>query len=242
MKTQRPNAYAGEMGRKYVEAMKVICPQHEIAKEKLKDCVVNRSINLGAGTLLDLGCGGAEFMRELHEDNFLYTYLSQTGVDNSSVMIKKARKLLQGRSGIRIVQADITKYLEAMNLVGQQTDIITSNFVMHNFSRREREIIFPLIYQAISSEGLFIMEDKVAHSNPEIHKRVYRAQLDLVRTLAEHGMPELVQPWLRHYQEDNGLSRRMVESELNYSLRQAGFRAVKTLYRSGMEAIVEAKK
>jgi ubiquinone/menaquinone biosynthesis C-methylase UbiE len=254
MTTPRPNAYASEMGGKYVEAMKVICPQHEEAERILKKEIESRVRNSMVGnsrprTLLDLGCGGAEFIGELNDHlGFEGLKLKFTGIDSSPVMIEKAVERVRGsyqaypNSHIRIVQADMREYLKAMILTGQTADIVTSNFVLHNFTKKERKEIIPLIYQVTSPGGFFYMEDKIAHSDPALHRRTYARQLNLVRSLAEHGMPELVEPWLAHYREDNDPSRRMVECDLKTQLWKVGFNSVITHYREKMEAIVEARK
>jgi ubiquinone/menaquinone biosynthesis C-methylase UbiE len=251
----RKNAYAGIMGEKYKEAMKVLCPNQERAQHIIRNSV--RYITApnypsetlySPYTLLDLGCGGGEFIRDI-ESWTSFTNgngrLKFTGVDNSPLMIERAREILAKQivGGIaRIVQADITKYLEAMNLVEQGVDIITSNFVLHNFTQEERERVFPLIYGALNNEGVLLMEDKIAHTHLRTHERVYAYQLRLIESLAKHGMPALVQPWKNHYFQDNHPARKMVEGDLKKMLRKVGFREVKTLYREKMEAVVEAKK
>jgi SAM-dependent methyltransferase len=245
----RQNDFEGEMGRRYQEAMEVICPWGEEMEkreiEKIYDYIRGRHEEV---SFLDLGCGGGEFEQKLTDHLRIYggSINLLTCVDKSKVMIEKARVNLHWQSihpfEARVVQSDIKKYLEAMRLVGPTSDIIISNFVLHNFSQGEREEVFPLIYEALTPRGSFYMLDKIAHTNPQGHSREYAAQLERTKTLAKRGMPNLVQPWLNHYEVDNAPERRMIEGELVDQLKAIGFREVNVLQREKMEATIEARK
>lgn len=247
----RRNDFEDAMGVRYKEAMTVICPHEQVGYDLIKSRIDD--LNLGVNeNVLDLGCGSGEFLYFLGDfpkggpwtcEDVIDPFL--TGVDISDVMIRKALKLFkipikEGRA--RIVNADLTKYLESMNLVGQTSDVITSNFVLHNLTQEERAMALPLIYGALLEYGTFLTLDKIAVTDPAEHEAMYNSQLRTIRKLAEHGMPELVQPWLDHYAADNAPERRMIEGGLIEQLRQVGFREVRALYRGRMEAVVEAKK
>jgi len=247
----RPNDFEGIMGEKYVKTMRVICPQHEEAKRRLKREIEYRVWNSMVEnsrprTLLDLGCGGAEFIRELND--FQRLKLKFIGIDSSPVMIKKAIQEVQGsyraypNSYIKITRADITDYLKAMILLGQTVDIVTTNFVLHNFTNEERAKTLPLIYEAISPGGWLYMNDKIVRTNPQAHARDLRLQYRRIESLAEKGMPELVQPWKNHYAYDESPERKMTEKNLKISLREVGFKEVRVFYRYGMDAVLEARK
>lgn len=249
---QRQNDFEGEMGEKYEQAMQIICPQ----AEEMKRLIANRVrefTNLNKkkvldhrAVLLDLGCGGGSLINEIYyadiENSGVDIFV---GVDKSEVMLDTARKRLYMpwvNEEVKLVKEDITKYLKNIARLGWKANFITSTFVLHNLTQDERLRISPLVYQVLSLEGAFYIGDKIARTNPEEHSRDYLRQIKLIESLAEHSMPELVQPWKKHYQEDDKPERIMVEAELKKMLIQTGFRKVRTIYREGMEAIIEAKK
>jgi SAM-dependent methyltransferase len=253
MTTRRQNDFEGIMGERYKEAMEVLCPNDKKAEAILRKNIMSHREKYSAETLLDLGCGGGEFLYSLDTrplasipyKRLEVGRLQLTGIDISPVMIKKAQELFGTsieREEVRIVQADLTKYLEAMILTVQRADIIISNYVLHNFTQEERARIFPLIYQALSDDGMFITEDKIARTNPLTHARDLERQYQRIESLAEHGMPELVEGWKQHYKYDEAPERILVERDLKTRLLDAGFPIVRTVYRAGMEAIVEARK
>lgn len=243
---KRQNDFAGIMGTKYKEAMRFLCPNEtEVTAELASRVARSYSALSREERVLDLGCGGGEFLRTLASPRYCSSNVYLTGVDNSDVMVEKAKRQLSvdiAKGIVRIVKADLVEYLQAMNLTGQTAKVITSNFVLHNFLKEERAGIFPLIYQALSPSGVFLMEDKVARTNPRLHAKDLAEQIRVIESLAEHGMPELVEPWKGHYKYDEFPERIMTFKTLREALGLAGFRDVRISYVPKMEAIVEARK
>jgi len=242
---KRQNDFAGIMGEKYKEAMKVLCPNEmEVTAELARRASANYN-RFDETSLLDLGCGGGEFLQRLAMPLCVSSKVYLTGIDNSSTMIEKARRQLSleiAKGKVRIVQADLMEYLQAMNLTGQTADVITSNFVLHNFTQQERAMIFPLIYQSLSPNGVLLMEDKVARTNPRLHARDLAEQMKAIESLAQHGMSELIEPWKQHYEYDESPERIMTFKTLGETLGLSGFKDVRISYVPKMEAIVEARK
>ena len=225
---KRQNDFAGEMGRKYQEAMKVICPQDDemkklIAREATKNFQALSKKGTGA-TLLDLGCGNGNLIdRMFYADIYNSWVETFVGVDSAEAMIREAKDKLWvpvQQEQVILEQADITEYLTGLiPLEKLRANTTLSTFVLHNFTQQERQRVFPLIYQTLTPEGVFYLGDKIAITNPAEHAQDYAAQIKLIQSLAEHGMPELVQPWLDHYKMDNSPERRMIEGELVNQLR-----------------------
>lgn len=241
----RQNDFAGEMGRKYKEAMKILFPGEEKVTAGLASRVIANYNPMGETSVLDLRCGGGEFLKLLANSSRYSSRVHLTGIDSSPAMIEKAERELESeiaKGKARIVQADITRYLEAMELTGQTADVVTANFVFHNFTRAERAIAFPLIYRTIAPGGVLLMLDKVARTNPRLHARDLAEQYRRIDSLAEHGMPELVQPWKKHYDYDETPERIMINKHLRDDLMFAGFKDVRVSYVPLMEGVVEARK
>ncbi len=243
---KRPNDYEGIMGERYQEAMAVLCPNQDKASKVVLERLALLFSPNWPKTGLDLGCGGGEFLRSVIErKQSVGDSACVFGVDSSPLMIERARKNLAeylNPQWNQIVQADLIKYLEAMNLIGMQVDFITENFVLHNLTKRQRAKVFPLVYGALQEDGLFIMQDKISVDNLGQHARDYAQQIVAIESFRKQGLKKLIEPWKSHYAVDDSPQRRMPQEQLISDLRDVGLRGVKVIYRDKMEAVVEARK
>lgn len=153
-------------------------------------------------------------------------------------MIAQAHELIDDISRVKLVESDLLEFIEAQS--DGSFDGFVSVWTLHNLEPDYRNKLFPSIYRILKSDGIFISGDKYAVDNQEEREAQLESQLDMFRSFADLGRPELADAWVKHNIEDDQI--RMGELEQKQILTEIGFKQVTTNYRHQMEAIISGVK
>lgn len=183
--------------------------------------------------ILELGCG----IGLSAEPILQYTGASMTLLDVSPEMIAMCRgNLAQYEDRLQYVEKDACVYLNA----SEQTDIIHSSWVIHNFTWTEKMQLFQAIYRNLKDSGTFMTMDKI-YPNGNPNQRV--ALLDQqIQRFQRYLAPKIAEKIARHEEVDYGSDYRMDEAPTINSLREIGFRSVRVVERLERDVVLIAHK
>lgn len=188
--------------------------------------------------VLELGCGtgftSAAILRRR-------TNLRLMSVDNDPKMIAQARlNLRPWAKTLKLVRNDVLSHLARMPT--SSVDAVATKFTLHNLERSYRDKVLPHIHRVLKPGGLFVNADKYALERlPQA--AVLREQLiryfDVFIPLGERVM---FQETVAHYMDDENEAHVMRERQALRDMRRLGFRAIKRVFRRGMDAVYVATK
>lgn len=188
--------------------------------------------------VLELGCGTGFATAAILRRR---SGVSLTALDHDPRSLAQARRNLRSWEGsVKFVRADILSYLARARAAS--VDAVASKFTLHNLERSCRGKVLRHIHRVLKPGGLFVNADKFALEGPA-HAAVLRAQmiryLDLFLPL---GRRDLLQEALNHTLVDEDETRVMRERQALRDMRRLGFRAIRRVFRGGMEAVYLATK
>lgn len=112
----------------------------------------------------DLGCSTAATLIELA--NITKKELKLTGIDNSSAMIKRAKKKSKAFGHkIKFIDDDI------FNVKLKPSKVIISNYTLQFVRPIQREKLVKKIYDSLQKGGVFIFSEKVLSNNNYLNKK-----------------------------------------------------------------------
>ena len=113
----------------------------------------------------DLGCSTATTLLEIFSKNS--KKLELIGIDNSSAMIKRAkRKVAAFGADIKLFQADFIK--DEIPL----SKIIIANYTLQFVRPAKREELVKKIYNSIEKGGFFIFNEKIIYEDKKLNKQM----------------------------------------------------------------------
>ena len=115
---------------------------------------------------------------------------------------------------IKLVQGDIRDLGKLF--APEEFDVLISAATIHNIPRAERGGVWSSI-RAVGPR-LFVSADKIADSDPQRHLEYYRLETEaIVRVYRDrHGLGEVSDEWLRHYEVDE--RERLLLTEMETAL------------------------
>ena len=151
------------------------------------------------------------------------------------------------KSLIKIISAEIINYLK--NYEGEPFDLVVSGFTIHNFSSKDREQLYELLYANMSKNSLFVNADKYSQNNEEDRLKSLKYRID---KYVEYAMKypeynEVISEWVEHYVRDQSPTYTMIKDEAKKALRKANFKEInlevpRSIEDIEMMAILTAKK
>ena len=184
----------------------------------------------GDESILDLGCGNGEVVRELAKRGHRGSYL---GVDFSRPLLQDAEVQPDGFSA-RFMQADLTK-LSAFSdqlLMEGGWSVITAFAVLHHIPSVELRLsILRIVYQLLKTDGVFI------HSNWQfLNSEKLKERIQPWEAVAMSGSEVDVGDYLLDWRS-GGKGLRYVhhfnEKELGELAKACGFRIMESFYSDG---------
>ncbi len=167
----------------------------------------------------DLGCSTASTLLEIF--NKTSNKLKLVGIDNSSAMIKKAkRKISAFGADIKLVQADFIKDEILLSKV------IIANYTLQFVRPSKREELIKKIYNSLENDGLFIFNEKIIYENKKLNKQMIDIYYDFKK---QKGYSEYEISKKREALENVLIP---YSDEENISLaKSAGFKNVDTIFK-----------
>ncbi len=116
-------------------------------------------------TVCDLGCSTATTLLDIYSKTS--KRLNLIGIDNSSAMIKRAkRKVAAFGANIKLIQADFIQ--DEIPL----SKIIIANYTLQFVRPAKREELVKNIYNALENGGLFIFNEKIIYEDKKLNKQM----------------------------------------------------------------------
>ena len=172
-------------------------------------------------TVLDLGCGTG---LELEYYFKLNPTAKITGVDLSEDMLKALKKKFSGKA-ITVIHGSYFDVAFEKN----RYDAAVSVESLHHFTKDAKTSLYKKIFQALATDGFFILTDYFAQTEKE--ENFFRQEL--LRLKAEQGISDN-----EFYHYDTPLT---AAHEMQ-ALQEAGFSQIKILAQWGATCIIKAVK
>ncbi len=172
-------------------------------------------------TVLDLGCGTG---LELEYYFKLNPTAKITGVDLSEDMLKALKKKFSGKA-ITVIHGS---YFD-VSFEKNRYDAAVSVESLHHFTKDAKTSLYKKIFQALATDGFFILTDYFAQTEKE--ENFFRQEL--LRLKAEQGISDN-----EFYHYDTPLT---AAHEMQ-ALQEAGFSQIKILAQWGATCIIKAVK
>lgn len=177
--------------------------------------------NSDAKAILDLGCGGGNYIvkltNRLPDVDVCLADLCQNMLD---VAAERVQKIISGR--VTKMQGDFRE----LDFGAEQYDIITAATTLHHLrTEAEWELVFTKLYKALKPGGSFWISDVIIHEHPEIDRLLRQGWFDWIE--ATHGSEKLA--WVKDQYE-----REDTPQTLNFQLnlmKKVGFKETVILHK-----------
>ena len=121
-------------------------------------------------SILDVGCGNGELVRELVKREFDCSYL---GIDFSANLLKKANLDIPEKFPADFLELDLSKPSWSGIFPNTPFDIVVSFAVLHHIPGREGQInVFKNIRRHISDQGVFFLSNWQFLKSPRLRRRI----------------------------------------------------------------------
>lgn len=181
-------------------------------------------------TVCDLGCSTASTLLEIYAKS--NKRLNLTGIDNSSAMIKRAKRK------VAAFGADIE--IKEGNFISDSippSKIILANYTLQFVRPAKREDVVKKIYDSLEDEGIFIFNEKIIYEDKKLNKQMIDIYYDFKK---EKGYSEYEIAKKREALENVLIP---YTEEENISLaKSVGFKKVDTIFKWANFACFLAKK
>jgi tRNA (cmo5U34)-methyltransferase len=243
---EQESDFNGILGEEY-ELFSLICPHHDVIQKGVGEMISSyyglfpEEDKPDEINLLEIGSGTGVTTNSILDQ---VPNVKITSVDNSPVMIEKAKRNLgkyidEGK--VEIIESDVLEYLQSQE--NESFDCVASAWTLHNFEKDYRSKVLGQIYNVLGNKGFFVNGDKYASDNRENHLENFVWQVQkTVEGYSKVEKYELMAEHLKHYFRDNEPERLMMLSEQVNELHSLGFVPVRTSRRDKLEMLVWAVK
>ncbi len=158
-----------------------------------------------------------------------HTEVSLDFLDIAPEMIDLAKeRLKEYENRVQYITADALEYLQR----AESYDIIFSEWTIHNFKQKDKEILLTAIFAKLKPGGVFILMDKVW---PKEGKELMELQLNRYR---RYLAPEAAREIIEHEHQDAQDEYRMDEENFLSLMKETGFDTVSIVDRVERDVII----
>ena len=184
----------------------------------------------GDESILDLGCGNGELLRELVRRSYRGPYL---GVDFSVPLLREAEEQPPPFSA-RFLKADLTQLPELSEqlFVAGGWSVVTAFAVLHHIPSPELRLnILRVVYHLLSKDGVFIHSNWQFLNSEKLKARIQPWEsAELSGSVVEEG--DYLLDW-RSGETGLRYVHQFREEELGELAKASGFRIINTFYSDG---------
>lgn len=180
-------------------------------------------------SILDLGCGNGQLLRELAREDFQGRYV---GLDSSAELLAHARKNIPAGVNATLLQADLASAEWDKSLPESQFEVILAFATLHHLpgARLRRQVLYKVRAQ-IDPKGRFVHSEWQFLNSPRLRKRIQAwEKAGLSEVDVDPG--DYLLDWRR-----GGYGLRFVhhftEQELESLAEETGFSIVDAFYSDG---------
>jgi len=169
--------------------------------------------------IIDLGCSTATTLLSIYQKTDLNLQL--IGIDNSSFMIKQAKRKIDAfNANIEVIESDILN----TNLSG--SSVVISNYTLQFIPPNQRAKLIKKIYNSLEDNSLFIFSEKVISKDKKLNfdmvdiyykykKRQGYSEVEIVKK--KEALENILIP--------------LSEEENKQMLKDAGFEVIEVLFK-----------
>lgn len=220
------------------DLLKMAIPHHDEFQRQAGIELLNNFDSHAEINILEIGAGTGLTTQEISR---VMPNAKITSIDLERVMLDQA-KAKNLDSDIVFIEADVNDFLNYANQNGIKYDAVVTAYTLHNFNHTFRSEVLAGIYGILKDDGVFINGDKIIHDDQEEYKKVYQEQIKKYDVYDSIGRSDLKREWIDHYTLDDSEEIRLVEGTYKNSLKNLGFKEIKTIYRKMLEAVIVCKK
>jgi len=236
--SQSEQRFSDMVGEEY-DLFGLALPHQDEIQKKSVETLIKHFQDAKSIDVLEIGFGTGITSKELLKANELVQLVA---IDNEPLMLEKAMAKLKTfpLNRFKLETIDALEFL-----VGQKEgsfDAIVSVWVLHNLHTDFRSSILKEIYRVLKPNGIFVNGDKIAVSDPTLHKEHLDWQLEQFNVFEKINRPELKKEWTEHYLEDEKPERIMYEDIFLEELTKIGFTDCQITNRNYLDAIFSAVK
>jgi tRNA (cmo5U34)-methyltransferase len=201
----------------YKEVISLIC---EVVEAHISDNSI----------IVDLGCSTANTLLELSHRST--KKLDLIGYDNSDAMLWQAQKKADAYGiDISFVNADI------LDLNLKKCDVLIANYMLQFVRPMMRTRLISKIYEALSSEGIFIFSEKIIFEDKKLNKQMIDIYYDFKKSQGYSGFEisqkrEALENVLVPYTQEENIKM----------IKDAKFKSVEIIFKWGNFVTFLAKK
>ena len=210
--------FSNKAGEEYDLFSLALPHQYEI-QSKAVETLINHFTGADSIKVLEIGFGtGITSSELLSKDKDIHL----TGIDSEPKMLKKALSKLQffPKEQFELCTDEAYEYLKKQE--DQSFNAIISVWVLHNLKRDFRNKIISEIFRVLKSGGIFVNGDKIAVTEPALHKEHLEWQLKKFDVFEETSRPDLKKEWTDHYIVDEDPERILYENEFIHPISIVG--------------------
>ena len=180
--------------------------------------------------ILDLGCGTGNLTERILKH---YPEAEIDALDISEDILKESQKRFKDKPNVRYIQADFQK----MHLPPGSYDLVLSSIAIHHIQDQEKAVLYREIFQALSTDGLFIFADQTRGITEDIYqKHIFRWKEEAFKLGSTQENWDM---WMAHQDAHD------FHTPVNWHLKQlelAGFKELDVIWKNIMWAILWARK
>jgi len=143
-------------------------------------------------------------------------------------------------TSVTVVVADALSWIKTQG--DASFDIFTASWVIHNFTRDEREKLIPEIYRILKPNGLLVLFDKILPDTVSEVKRYWGIHMERLSGLDALGKTELKNEMLTHELRDTEDSFVWHEGDARTLLERAGFKNIQFHTRNERDVVLSADR
>ncbi len=149
-------------------ALRYLEQQDEFPHRTEGERVLLEHLPLETGSILDLGTGDGRLLNLVKADRPL---AKGVALDDSEVMLERARERFEDRDDIELIRHDMAEPLPDLGTFGA----VVSSFAIHHLEHERKQALYREVFELLEAGGVFANLEHVASPSEKLHLAFFEA-------------------------------------------------------------------